>query len=306
MQRWSRWVLGGVLGLGVLGVVYSGLNEGNKIDPIQGLAYSPDGKTLYLATDTGILHYSDETGWVKPEKQQRISGFTAAHDALYIGNDGLQKSTDGGKTFEKIGASGLKFDFLAASLHGNTIYAYSLKNGLTYTQDEGKTWTHVAAKGLEGDEILSLAANPEDDRWIGVGTKRGMAMSGDRGETFDVGYSENVMADNTPVTALLFDSHDPDLPVMGLSYKGTPQIAIGPFSPKLYISSIKGGPGFWNQPLKKLYALHPNDEATHILANPSSGTDYIITTNKGDVIRFSPLSSAYPKKLIDHGTLLQP
>jgi hypothetical protein len=303
MQRWSRWVLGGVLAVGVLAVVYSGLNEGNKIDPMQGLAYSPDGKTLYLATDTGILHYSDETGWVKPEKQQRISGFTAAHDALYIGNDGLQKSTDGGTTFEKVGASGMKFDFLAASLHGNTIYAYSRKNGLSYTQDEGKTWTHVAAQGLESEEVLCLAADPEDDRWVVVGTKKGMAMSNDRGETFNVGFSDQV---DHAVTALTFDAHEPDIPVMGTIMRDTPQVARWPFAPKLYLTSMKGPPEFWKQPLKPLLALQADDEATYITANSAFGFDYTIATKKGDVLRFSPTSSAYPKKLLDHGTLQQP
>ncbi|KEO81873.1 hypothetical protein EL26_18725 [Tumebacillus flagellatus] len=298
-----------ITGLLAAAVVLSGCGESDsKLNRFQGMAYSPDATTLYLATDNGILRYSDETGWVQPETRQSISGFAAMQNALYVGSDGLKKSTDGGRTFQDLGASGVHFDFLAASLHGHAIYAWvntdqpPLEKGLNYTQDEGKTWTHAATIGLENEKILCLTVHPDDDRYVGVGTERGMSLSDDRGEHFNIGYPDRQM-EQMPVTALTFDAYTSSIPVLAAPYQGKPQVIIGPFDPKLYISSMKGTPEFWNQPMKPLYQLSTGDEAVQLLSTKSSPYDYTIATKQGDLIRLSLKSSAFPQKLIDHGTL---
>lgn len=235
-----------------------------KIGHVQGLAYSPDGQTLYLATDAQIIQYNSLTGW-------------------------SQTPSDANRTVQQLALNSTPSDLKATAQHTRTTYVWNKETGLRYSQDAGNSWTHVAAQGLEGANPLCLAVHPDDDRWVAIGTSQGLVFSSDHGETFDQGYPQ---LENTRVTAVSFDTHNPGLPLLGATYKGSPQALLAPYPVHLFKTSLKGTPEFWHQDFKSLLTLEADDEITHLINNPA-GDGYAASTRKGNLYTFDP---SHPKQ----------
>src|SRR6266853_4396434 len=104
---------------------------------VHGLAYSSDGKQLFIPSHHGLAIYSAGRWSKAPGPEHDFMGFSAARDALYSSGHpaqgsslrnpfGLLKSRDGGKTWEHLGLTGeADFHVMTASYGAATIYVFS-------------------------------------------------------------------------------------------------------------------------------------------------------------------------------------
>ncbi len=82
---------------------------------------------------------------------------------------GIYKSIDGGKTWEKIGLTGYSVSAIAVSPVTGIIYAGTYYDGLFKSKDSGKTWERIP---LDGDFHISISSLTTDSKngivYIGV------------------------------------------------------------------------------------------------------------------------------------------
>ena len=169
---------------------------------VHGLTYSADGKRLMIPSHHGLAVYEDGR-WSKASGPQHdYMGFAGTAQALYssghpapgsglVNPFGLIRSTDGGKTWQKLGLEGeTDFHLLATGWNTNAIYVWNPapssripRSGLHYTLNDGFRWTAAAGHGLRG-EPHALAVHPDDVRTVAVATAAGIFLSRDSGEHF--------------------------------------------------------------------------------------------------------------------------
>lgn len=220
MTRGSKKIIG--IGIGILVVIgivavllqsYSNTppvpSDSQATDPrtvfwrhIHGLGIDPaDRNVLYIATHGDFYQSVNGGPPVKvDEKRADYMAFNSpmSTDApLYAsghpatgGNTGLIKSTDGGKTWERV-ATILEppVDFHAMSISQsdpNTIIGYdSAGRGLFKTTDAGKMWAELPIP----DYITTLAIEPTNSNTIFAGfagSQKGIARSDDGGVSWTV------------------------------------------------------------------------------------------------------------------------
>jgi hypothetical protein len=169
---------------------------------VHGLAYSPDGKKLFIPSHHGLAVYSGGKWSKAPGPEHDYMGFAATRDAFYssghpgpgsplVNPFGLIKSEDQGKTWKHLGLTGESdFHLLATSYATNTVYVFNphpnsrmKRKGLYFTEDDGKTWKARAGAGLPG-EVTSLAVHPTEPNMVAAGTEQGLYLSRDHGESF--------------------------------------------------------------------------------------------------------------------------
>jgi photosystem II stability/assembly factor-like uncharacterized protein len=169
---------------------------------VHGLAYSGDGKRLMIPSHHGLAVY-EEGKWSKaPGPQHDYMGFSATATALYssghpapgsrlVNPFGLIRSSDGGKTWAKLGLEGeTDFHVLATSWNTNAVYVWNpapssriKKPGLHYTLNDGFVWKLARAQGLQG-EPTALAVHPDDPNTVAAATPNGVFLSNDSGAAF--------------------------------------------------------------------------------------------------------------------------
>lgn len=169
---------------------------------VHGLSYSSDGKRLMIPSHHGLAVYENGT-WSKASGPQHdYMGFSATAKGLYssghpapgsglVNPFGVIRSSDGGKTWEKLGLEGeTDFHLLATSWNANAVYVWNpapssriKRPGLHSTVNEGFAWKPARAAGLEG-EPRALAVHPDDPTIVAVATSKGVFSSRDSGETF--------------------------------------------------------------------------------------------------------------------------
>lgn len=169
---------------------------------VHGLSYSADGKRLMIPSHHGLAVYENGTWSKAPGPQHDYMGFSATAKGLYssghpapgsglVNPFGLVRSSDGGKTWQKLGLEGeTDFHLLATSWSANAIYVWNpapssriKRPGLHFTVNDGFAWKPVRASGLEG-EPRALAVHPDDPAIVAVATSSGVFASRDSGETF--------------------------------------------------------------------------------------------------------------------------
>jgi hypothetical protein len=184
---------------------------------VHGLAYSPEGKYLYIPSHLGLAVYDHESWSKAPGYMHDYMGFVGTKDAFYTSGHpamgsgfvnpfGLMKSVNGGQTWEKLGMEGeTDFHNVAASYNTNAIYVFNpapnskMKSaGLYSTTDDGKTWRKAAAKGLNS-EPFTVAVHPDEPNKVAIAATDGLYVSEDGGDTF-----RRVVPGN-PVTAVHYD-----------------------------------------------------------------------------------------------------
>jgi hypothetical protein len=175
---------------------------GALLTHVHGLEYSADGKQLLIPSHHGLAIYSDGSWRKAPGPAHDYMGFSATGTALYssghpapgsglVNPFGLIKSSDGGKTWRRLGLEGeTDFHLLATGWRNNAVYvvnpAPSSKMpapGLHRTLDDGTRWERASAAGLPAD-VKSLAVHPDDAATVAVGTGSGLYVSRDGGATF--------------------------------------------------------------------------------------------------------------------------
>jgi len=169
---------------------------------VHGLAYSSDGKRLMIPSHHGLAVYENSKWSKAPGPQHDYMGFSATAKHLYssghpapdlglVNPFGLLRSTDGGKTWDKLGLEGeTDFHLLATGWNTNVVYVWNpapssrLKHpGLHYTNNDGLLWKPAAAVGLAG-ELRALAVHPDDPAVVAIATSQAVFLSKDSGGRF--------------------------------------------------------------------------------------------------------------------------
>jgi photosystem II stability/assembly factor-like uncharacterized protein len=161
---------------------------------VHGLGYDPQGKTLYLATHTGMFELAD--GAAKAvrvgESHQDTMGFTLIKPNLFLGSGhpdaraelpphlGLIRSTDRGRSWKPVSLLG-EADFHVLRARGTTIYGFDSSNErLLASRDSGRTWTRLAVPEV----LLDLAVDPTDAKHVVASGGAVLYRSNDGGETW--------------------------------------------------------------------------------------------------------------------------
>src|SRR3990172_8676737 len=145
---------------------------------VHGLAFSADGRQIFIPSHNGLAVYSDGRWSMAPGPAHDYMGFSSTKQFFYssghpaqgaglINPFGLLKSKDGGKTWDKLGLEGhADFHLLAARYGTNAVYVFThapnsrmSKPGIYSTVNDGFAWKRAEGKGLEG-ALLKLAVHP--------------------------------------------------------------------------------------------------------------------------------------------------
>jgi hypothetical protein len=265
--------------LALLAVLGAAAQGGVILTHVHGLAYSPDGRRLMIPSHHGLAVYENGK-WAKaPGPQHDYMGFSASSKNLYssghpaagsglVNPFGLIRSSDGGKTWEKLGLEGeTDFHLLAASWNTHAIYVWNpapssrIKSpGLHYTLNDGFAWKQSAGAGLTG-EPRALAVHPDDAKIVAVATSDGLYTSRDAGERF------SKRAGNGEGLAVFFD----------LDGK---RLWYGSFDGQAQLAQLPVGDGPSVQ--VRLPALK-DDGVAYIAQNPAQRLEYAVATFKRDV-----------------------
>ena len=241
---------------------------------VHGLTYSPDGKSLLVAHHHGIAVYAAGKWSTSSGPQHDYMGFSATKDSFYSSGHpargsglsnplGMIRSTDAGKTWAKLGLERESdFHLLATSYGTNAVYVYNPGSnskmnspGIYHTVNNGFVWNRAQAGGFSGPPT-SLAVHPSDPKVVAVGSKGGLYLSTDSGDSF------RALATDDQVLAAFFD------------LDGT----------HLLLSSYAGAPALlrvnWKTGAKRSVTLPPmsRDAVAYIAQNPASRNEYAIAT----------------------------
>lgn len=250
-----------------------------RFTDVHGLTYSPDGKSLLVAHHHGIAVYAAGKWSRSSAPQHDYMGFSATKDHFYssghpapgaglVNPMGLMRSNDGGKNWLKLGLEGESdFHLLATSYNTNTVYVYNhgpnskmRAPGIHYTVNNGFVWNRAQASGFNGAPT-SLAVHPSDPKVVAVGSKDGLYLSTDSGDSFQA------IATGQQTLAAFFD------------LDGT----------HLLLSSYAGAPALvrinWKTGAKRSLSLPPmaRDAVAYIAQNPANRIEYAIATFERNV-----------------------
>lgn len=170
---------------------------------VHGLAYSADGTRLIVPSHHGLAVYAKGRWSTATGPAHDFKSLAASRDVLYSSGHpapgssladpmGLIKSTDGGRTWRKLGLHGESdFHTLAASLSAGGVYVANRQpssrmdqTGIHYTVDDGVHWRRAQVQGL-GGPIHQLAVHPSDPGMVAAASDAGLYLSRDRGDTFE-------------------------------------------------------------------------------------------------------------------------
>jgi hypothetical protein len=214
---------------------------------VHGLAYSSDGQRLMVPSHHGLAIYS-RGKWTKaPGPEHDYMGFSATRSRIYssghpapksklINPFGLIRSTDDGKTWEKLGMEGESdFHLLAASWNTNAVYVWNTERnsrmpstGLHFTLNDGFTWQRVGARGL-GGEPRAVAVHPSDAKVVSVATSTGIFLSRNAGESFEplARGAEGLTAFfDLDAEHLWYSTHDGQARLSRAALKGGPAMVV--------------------------------------------------------------------------------
>ena len=243
---------------------------------VHGLAWSADGARLYIPSHHGLAVYQDGKWSKAPGPEHDYMGFSATRERFYSSGHpaagsgltnpfGLIRSDDGGKTWKQLGLEGESdFHLLATGFASNAVYVLNhgpnsrMKSaGIHYTANDGLMWKKAAGRGIEG-EPMSLAVHPEDPKVVAVGTRDGLFLSVDSGESFRRAGAGQTLAVSFDLdgTQLWYAGHDG--------------------SPTLHRMGWKGG----RASAVSLPPLADDDAVAYIAQNPARRDEYAIATFK--------------------------
>ena len=171
----------------------------NQIDHVHGIGYPGNRNELLVATHDGPLIYHNQIWYEATTNKNDYMGFQAVADGFYSSGHpgegsalpnplGLIKSTDRGKTIEKLGFQGeADFHYLAVGYETNAMYAVNqqrnseMEIGVYYSED-AKKWVDVALKGTP-DQISGLFTHPSNSNLVAITSPSGLYLSRNQGES---------------------------------------------------------------------------------------------------------------------------
>ncbi len=168
----------------------------SRLQDAHGLAVDRENPSkVYIATHRGLLAMIDDNELVQvSDDQDDYMGFSAHPTETSIfyssghssrgGNIGFQRSTDGGKTWEKIsaGADGpVDFHAMAVSWVDPNIVYGTYQGQLQRSTNEGKDWQIIQTAP---SNIYTLATSSDNSNVLYAGTSEGLQISSDKGNTW--------------------------------------------------------------------------------------------------------------------------
>lgn len=255
-----------------------------QLHHIHGLAIDPgEPATLYIATHAGLVKGTHETGWqFVGDDRSDLMGFTVhpmvpglvvasghpAEGSHSPNPRGVIVSRDGGRTWRSVSLEGVAdFHTLALSrADGDTLYGWNVGRnpGLYRVSLRNGTWRRVESHGLA--EVYSLGAHPVERETVVAGTRNGLLISRDGGQSWD--HLGSALR-GVPVTAVAFG---PENPQVILTYAVHPELGL--------IKSADGGLTW--APLGLF--LGREDAVSHIAVSLAPGRIYLATFSS-DVYR---------------------
>jgi hypothetical protein len=240
---------------------------------VHGLAFSSDGKRLMIPSHHGLAVYENGKWSKAAGPQHDYMGFSATGKHLYssghpapgsglVNPFGLIRSSDGGKTWDKLGLEGeTDFHLLATGWNTNAIYVWNpapssrmRQPGLHYTLNNGLAWQPTGAAGLKG-EPHAIAVHPDDAGVVAVATSSGVFVSRDSGNEF------NMLAPGQAVSAF-FDINGKHL-------------WYGTFDGRARLTRAPLGGG---KPASMELPPLERDAVAYIAQNPAARDEYAIAT----------------------------
>lgn len=277
-----------LIGLLSMVVVMSGCNKENTpyqfeqvknqaFDHLHGLGYINGGPEFVISTHEGLYEYGQD-GWKEANSEKHdYMGFQAVREGFFTsghpepGSDyenplGLVKSNDRGASFDKLAFYGeIDFHYLAAGYDSNAIYVINemptekMPGGLHYTLDEGTTWNEAAMNKFSSEFISNLAAHPTKKEMIAIGSKEGIFLSNDYGESFELlNEAQMVLSVILTETGGYYSSYDNEtVQLKSFTFEddeeGTIQLPIEQMSPIIFIAVNP------EEPKEIVIATHNND-----------------------------------------------
>ena len=240
---------------------------------VHGLAFSSDGKRLMIPSHHGLAVYEngkwskaagpqhDYMGFAATAKHLYSSGHPAPNSGL-VNPFGLIRSSDGGKTWDKLGLEGeTDFHLLATGWNTNAVYVWNpapssrmRRPGLHYTVNNGLAWQPAGAAGLQG-EPHAIAVHPDNPGVVAVATSAGLFVSRNSGDKF------TLLAPGQAVSAFF------DLDGKHLWY--------GTFDGQARLTRAPLGDG---KPISIELPPLGRDAVAHIAQNPAARSEYAIAT----------------------------
>ncbi|OAH58632.1 hypothetical protein AWH48_16660 [Domibacillus aminovorans] len=256
-----------------------------KIEHIHGIGYVGNENELYLATHHGLVKYAGGKWYTSIKNKHDYMGFQATKEGFYSsghpepGSDlknplGLIKSTDTGKSFQKLTLYGeTDFHYLAAGYNSNIIYVLNQEpnsklksSGLFYTEDEGENWTQSKMQGFTASSIGNIATHPDKSNIIGISSDKGVFISDNHGEDFKMVSKAN------QITAL-------ELQENSLLY-----YSLESGSPALYKQNISDQK---NIELNTPSEINEENPVMFIASNPKKRDEITVVTYKNDIYQTS-------------------
>jgi photosystem II stability/assembly factor-like uncharacterized protein len=241
---------------------------------IHGLAYSADGKRLMIPSHHGLAIFTAGKWTKAPGPQHDYMGFSAtarhiyssghpAPDSGLVNPFGVIRSSDGGKTWDKLGLEGeTDYHLLATSWETNAIYVWNpapnsrmKQSGLHYTLNDGLLWRPAAAAGLDSAP-RALAVHPSDPSLVAAATAGGIYLSRDSGERF------TALAAGVEGVSVFFDLDEKHLWYGG--YLNGARLARVP---------LAGGAA-----AQIALPPMPKDAVAYVAQNPAARSEYAIAT----------------------------
>ncbi|MGH7371721.1 MAG: F510_1955 family glycosylhydrolase, partial [Candidatus Methylomirabilales bacterium] len=185
---------------------------------IHGLAVDPHDPTIvYIATHGGLVRLVGGQQWEHVgESRSDLMGFTthpSQRGVMYVSGHpdlgshlpnpiGVMVSRDGGQSWQPVALAG-KVDLHAMTLSadGTTLFGWNVTGspGLYRISVRDGTWTRVDAKGIQ--DVFGLAAHPQRPDTLVAGTRGGLVVSRDGGQTWSPGSGA---LSGVPVTAVAY------------------------------------------------------------------------------------------------------
>ena len=218
---------------------------GLQLHHIHGLAVDPgDAAVIYIATHAGLVKGTqDKDRQFVGDDRSDFMGFIIhptvpglmmasghpAEGSRFPNPRGVIVSRDGGRTWQPLALEGMA-DFHALTLSradGDTLYGWNVGRnpGLYRVSLRNGTWGRVEIRGLA--EVYSLGAHPQERETLVAGTRSGLLVSRDGGQSWE--HLGNTLR-GIPVTAVAF--HPENTQVL-LAYAVRPELGL--------VQSVDGG-----------------------------------------------------------------
>lgn len=177
----------------------SGSGGDVTIAHVHGLGVTED--TLFVATHHGLYAYEDGEWSQRSSDRADHMGFSLVSERLMFrsghpetgGNLGVQRSTDGGRTWQTLSnVTDAPVDFHAmASSRSRPVAIYGWSQGLFRSMEDPEEWEPVQAFGLPA-QVGALAV--DDEGRVYASTPAGVSRSPKGGERWEAVSSELVFA----------------------------------------------------------------------------------------------------------------